>query len=341
MPSSPKIISAKGRWRPVAFAVLKFLVAAGLIAWVFSRGALDWNALKVALSPLPFLILGGLALAQVLVVVWRWQFLLKGQEFPVSFRESLSLTLIGIFFNYAMPGSVGGDIIKGYYLARGQQHGHRKVAAGVSVFMDRLIGFFVMMFSASLAIVAFYDRLSHDPRLLAIGSATLLITLGFFAVLAFALSRRLQAPLKIFSGFFRKLPGHAALESIYSAMHSYRRHPRDLFIAMALSMVNQLLLIVFFYATAQLLGETAIPLSVFWFCIPLGLVIQAVPIAPAGVGIGQAAFFFLFQTALQAPTQVGAVGITLLQAFQFLIGLVGAVIYLRRGRVEIPRESAG
>lgn len=334
MPSSQKI-------RSFALTALKFLVAGGLIAWVFSRGALDWNALKIALSPVPFLLLGGLALVQVLVVTWRWRFLLKGQEFPVSFRESLELTLIGMFFNYAMPGSVGGDIIKGYYLARGQEQGSRKVAAGVSVFMDRLIGFFVMMFSASLAIVAFYDRLSHDPRLLAIGSATLLITLGFFAVLAFALSRRLQAPLRFFSELIHKLPGHAVLESIYHAMHSYRRHPRDLFIAMGLSMVNQVLLIIFFYATAQYLGEGNIPLSVFWFCIPMGLVIQAVPIAPAGVGIGQAAFFFLFQTALQAPTQVGAVGITLLQAFQFLLGLVGAVIYLRRGRVEIPSESAG
>ena len=237
---------------------------------------------------------------------------------------------MGLFFNYAMPGSVGGDIIKGFYLAK--DFPEQKLAAGVSVFMDRLIGFFVMVASGSVAILAFRDRLDHDPRLIAIGTGTLLVTGIFLVILAFALSRRLQAPIRFFAQYLEKLPGHGVVLQIYRAMHSYRYRTRELFFAVVYSTVNQALLIAFFYFAAQLLGEGDVPVSTFWFCIPIGLVATAVPISPAGVGVGQAVFFFLFQAALGRPVQVGAVGITLLQLFQFMWGLVGAFFYLKRGQ---------
>ena len=332
------------RTKSLLIGLLKLVFAAGLVAWIIERGGIDWNSLKGALAPVPFLVLGGLTILGVLIANLRWQVLLNGQGFHLGVRETFPLTLIGMFFNYAMPGSVGGDIVKGFYLARdfadtshagSRSIAEMKVAAGVSVFMDRLIGFFVMMLSASLAIIAFYDRLKHDSALLTIGTGTLLITGGFFVVLAFALSRRLQRPLRWIAKFSERLPGHSAIESIYRAMHAYRYRPKDVFLAMGLSMLNQIVIIGFFWFTAQTIGETQIPLSTFWFCVPIGLVVQAVPIAPAGVGVGQAAFFFLFQATLQAATPAGTVGITLLQGFQFLIGLGGAVLYLKRGRMNV------
>jgi len=92
------------------------------------------------------------------------------------------------------------------------------------------------------------------------------------------------------------------------------------------------LLVTFFALIAVAVGEGEFDHAVLWFCIPIGLVVQALPLAPAGVGVGQAAFFFLFEAALQRPTQVGTVGITVMQALQFALGLIGAAIYLRRGR---------
>lgn len=329
------------RTRKILTTTAKFAVAALLIAWIVKRGGLDLNSLKIALSPVPFFILGGLVLGQLLLNNWRWLLLLRGQGMAATTRQTFPLTLIGLFFNYAMPGSVGGDLIKGYYLTR--DFPEQKLAAGVSVFMDRLIGFFVMMLSASLAIIAFSDRLEHDKRLMTIGTGTLLITLAFILILAFSLSRRLQGPLRFVAGILLELSNrkflsrkffktiYRMLHDIYHAMHSYRARLSDLVWALVLSMFNQVLLIGYFYYVAQLLGETGIPISAFWFCIPVGLVVQSVPIAPAGVGVGQAIFFFLFEATLQQPTQVGAVGITLLQVLQFLLGLIGAFFYLKRG----------
>lgn len=327
----------RNSYLPYLKTAAKFAVAIGLIFWVVQRGALDPQALKMAFDPVAFLLLGGLAFGQILANNARWLFLLKGQGFETTLRRTLPLSLMGLFFNYAMPGSVGGDIIKGYYLA--QDHPEQKLAAAVSVFMDRLIGFFVMVFSGSLAILMFRDRLDHDPRLVAIGTGTLLVTVAFIAILAFSLSRRLQAPLRWMSKWLEKMPGHRILEDIYRAMHSYRYRTRELWIALSLSMLNQVLLVFFFYIAADLLGEGHIPLSIFWFCIPIGLVAQAVPITPAGVGVGQAVFYFLFEAALEQPTQVGTVGITLIQIFQFLLGIVGAFYYLRRGKKRVSVDD--
>ena len=318
------------RVKNIIVTTLKIAFAVGLITWIIRGGVLDPAALKVAFEPKAFLVLGGLVLLQLLFANARWLVLLQGQGFAATTRKTFPLTLVGLFFNYAMPGSVGGDIIKGYYLA--QDYPEQKLAAGVSVFMDRLIGFFVMIASGAFAILAFRDRLAHDPRLVAIGTATLLLTLAFVAILVVALSRRLQAPLRFFSKYFEKLPGHRIVEEIYRAMHSYRYRTRELFFAIFYSSINQVLLIAFFYFAANLLGEGDIPVSTFWFCIPIGLVASAVPISPAGVGVGQAVFFFLFQAALGKPAQVGAVGITLLQLFQFFFGIVGAFFYLKRDR---------
>ncbi len=312
--------------------LLKILLAVGLIVWIVRRGGLDLEALKIVLEPKAFLLLGSLAFAQILVNNARWLFLLRGQGFNTTTGKTLPLTLMGLFFNYAMPGSVGGDIIKGYYLA--QDHPEQKLAAGVSVFMDRLIGFFVMVLSGSLAILMFRERLDHDARLVAIGTGTLLVTLVFILILAFSLSRRLQRPLRWMAKWLERLPGHRILEDIYRAMHSYRYRTRELMFALLFSVANQLFLIAFFYFAAGLLGEGHIPVSIFWFCIPIGLVAQAVPVSPAGVGVGQAVFYFLFEAALGQPTQVGTVGITLIQMFQFLFGIVGAFFYLQRGRLK-------
>ena len=331
---------AASRVKTFALTALKIVLAVGLITWIVKRGGLDLNALKVALEPRAFLILGTLVFLQIFFVNARWLILLRGQGFGTGTKQTLPLTLIGMFFNYAMPGSVGGDIVKGYYLA--QDFPSQKLSAGVSVFMDRIIGLFVMVFSGAIAILFFYDRLTHDPRLMAIGTGALALTAVFIFILAFSLSRRLQAPLRFLTSYFDRVPGHKALTEVYHAMHAYRYRTRELAMAVGFSVVNQFLLIAFFYFAAQLLGETDIPLSTFWFCVPIGLVATSAPITPAGVGVGQAVFIFLFQATLERTSQVGGVGITLLQVFQFLFGLVGAFFYMKRGgsRRSVPISEA-
>jgi hypothetical protein len=60
--------------------------------------------------------------------------------------------------------------------------------------------------------------------------------------------------------------------------------------------------------------------------------VTALPIAPAGIGVGQVAFNYLFQAYLQKPTGFGATAMTAIQLSTVCWALIGAVLYLRRRR---------
>ena len=71
-----------------------------------------------------------------LITLLRWYILVRAQDLPVTLNDAMRLGLIGCFYNAFLPGSVGGDIIKAAYLARGQT---RRTVAVATVIMDRVI----------------------------------------------------------------------------------------------------------------------------------------------------------------------------------------------------------
>jgi hypothetical protein len=73
----------------------------------------------------------------------------------------------------------------------------------------------------------------------------------------------------------------------------------------------------------------SIPLTAYLFCIPLGFVATALPIAPAGVGVGQIAFLFLFHAYAPESRDMGAAAITAFQMAMLAWGAVGAVFYVK------------
>src|SRR5205807_6074080 len=89
------------------------------------------------------------------------------------------------------------------------------------------------------------------------------------------------------------LPG--VLRNVFRALHEYRRKTSVIPIALLLSVVNQGLSCAMYYLALRSVGVTDMPLGQFFLVVPLGMVTSAIPISPAGIGVGQAAFFALFQ----------------------------------------------
>jgi len=52
------------------------------------------------------------------ITVRRWQMLLAVQGVHISFPQAARLTMIGVFFNLAIPGAVSGDLVKMGYIAK-------------------------------------------------------------------------------------------------------------------------------------------------------------------------------------------------------------------------------
>lgn len=309
--------------------VLKCLLALGIITWLVRSGLLDLNQLGQLLKG-PFLLYGLLlCLATILINCYRWLLLLRSQGFNTTFWGAVELSFIGLFFNLAMPGGVGGDLIKGYYVV--QDHSERKMAAAASIFVDRLLGFFSMVVMSLIALALNFHLMDgrEDLKTLAWGAFGLF---GFFMVfMALALSNRSK---NLFNKIFTVLPGGKIFAKLHEVFYGYRGHNKILVFGLLLSLLSQSLGVSFFILVGQSMN-VEIPVQAYFFVVPVGMIAMAAPIAPAGIGVGQAAFLALFNMYLGYNSPVGPTAATANQIVMLMWGLFGSIFYFRRKRPQL------
>jgi hypothetical protein len=82
------------------------------------------------------------------VIAWRLRLLLSTQNITISHRDAILLSFAGNFFNFAMPGTTGGDLYKAYHIAK---RTHKRAEGVTIVFLDRVIGLisFLLLATAS------------------------------------------------------------------------------------------------------------------------------------------------------------------------------------------------
>ncbi len=325
--------------------LLKILFSAALIAWLVWSGHLDFSTLTKLLEPaylIPGLAFTGLSLA---MGTERWRRFLHSQKLGIPFLNAFKLNLIGVFFSFAIPGGVGGDLVKGYYIT--QSSPHAKMNAAVTVFIDRLIGLLAMSLLALALMIYRWDLVNSQGELQFIFYMVALVNLGSFVVWAHIFSHRLNS-LGWIEAILKLLPKSDSLIRLYHAVTHYR-HSKHVFLpTLLLSLGAQTASVLFFVFAAKALGYGEVPVSTFFVAVPIAFMIQSVPISPGGIGVGQAATFFLYNLLSPGAGPLGAVSTTAYQLAQFFFGLFGAYFYLgiskklktsRATRTETEQEA--
>ena len=254
---------------------LKVLFGAGVFTWMAWSGKLNLAQVGHSLAQWPaMLAIAACGYAQVGITTARWRLLLEAQEIRLSFRVAWGLVMIGMLFNVVIPGAVGGDLVKGYYITRAAPG--RKSHAATSVLMDRVVGLIGLLFLGAVMAVVYLDQTMRSPATRSLG----LITVGgFFAGLA-GLYAALMAGSRLSRWTF--LP--AFLRNVFSALHEYRRRSSVVPVALGLSVVNQGFTCVMYYlARCGPPGVSQMPVGQFFLVVPLGSVTTAIPISPAEV----------------------------------------------------------
>jgi uncharacterized membrane protein YbhN (UPF0104 family) len=130
------------------------------------------------------------------------------------------------------------------------------------------------------------------------------------------------------------------LRHIFEALHEYRRRTGIIPIALAISVANHGLTCGMYYLALRATGITDMPMGQFFLVVPLGMVTNAIPISPGGVGVGQAAFFALFQIVAPRYTSAGVDAVTVFQAMYILVCLSGLYWYVSYKHVDSASEEA-
>lgn len=317
----------------------KLFLAVGILYWLYRKGVLDFKLLSMLLRP--ELLLGfTLALASTFFFVsWRWQILLKTHKIYLSLWEAYKLNIIGLFFNHVMPGGVGGDVVKAYYIVK--ENPKNRMGAGITVLLDRVFGLYAMTVLAIVALCINYSQVERSNQLLLILKSCFIFFVVFNLALLLALSSRFSS--LGWKNWFLHFSLGRKLVSAYDAVHSYSQNLISLVSAVFLSLIAQSISVMIIWRLGVALSFDDVSLSTYLSVVPLGFMVTAVPISPAGVGVGQMAFFFLFNLFLGHESQVGPSVITAFQIFNFLLGLLGILFFIQRKSslhdIEVAADS--
>lgn len=237
-------------------------------------------------AALAFIFLG----PTTLVLAWRLQLLLATQDIAISFRDSLLLTFAGNFFNFAMPGTTGGDIYKAYHIARIT---HKRTEGITVVLLDRVIGLVSFLLLAAGTILALWrtDLIGFYGRWVGY------LTLAFFVAAGIFFSRRVRQRIR-FDELLIKLPFGDKLKRIDDTAFSFRFHRGSAALALVTTIASHFMIISSMYFAARSLGINRSSIHsdthLYWAVMlasVVGFLLAAVPISIQGFGLLEAVFY--------------------------------------------------
>ena len=267
------------------------------------------------------------SVVEVLATV-RWQILLRIQGIHVSWPQTGGIVMIGLFFNQFLPGGIGGDAMRLYFIFKLAPR--RKIGAALSIAMDRMFGLFTLLFLASASFSLRFSWLTHSgiSRHIAYVAVALLSASLAFVVLLFCLMG---------SGLLHRLPRALPFRNVMmqsgEALLAYRNHLMAMAFAFPITIVAHLAYYTTFYCAGESLRASTpkafgASLADMLSIMPLVDTIISVPISIGGLGVRETLFQELLGNLAHVPPAVAAFTASLGYAIQAFWGLVGAAIFV-------------
>jgi glycosyltransferase 2 family protein len=312
-----------------AILLLKYAFAGGIIYYMFATGKLDLVKISEILERKMLILRVVVSLIAIYALMGaRWYYLLKWQGVPASLRSVVRIQCISVFFSSFMPGAVGGDLIKAYYIAK--ENTNYRTRAIVSIIVDRFIGLETLMIISFIALLINYQLIStnHNIQMVAI-SIGIYIAVSFvaLAVIFTERSRQFLTKVGIFR-LFKALPKGELLIKIYDALNSYSEQKTKLTIVLGITAIIDIIFVLIFYAIGKEMGESALSLPSYFTAIPVGILATTIPITPGGIGIGQSAFYAIFLLFGCTSGVIGATIISVYQIIALLVNMCFVVVYI-------------
>ncbi len=289
---------------------------------------IDWGEFWTSLtetSPWVFSLVVLLNLAAAVVMALRWHLLIRAIGRRIGFRVVTSYTMLGMFYNQILPGSVSGDAARIWCL--GGKHTSWKESAG-TVIWDRVLGLAALIFM-TLFTVPWYYRVVMD------GSAAVVLWGGLFAAFtAFAALQNtrllgwVEAAARGVWRRLRKESGGVPLEGFFAGLRVFLTDrllmSRTFFISLVIRVIWLLGACAISYSM-----RLPVPWSYYFFAIPLVELIRMVPVSIQGLGVRELAFVYFLKPYGVTPAQAALLSMLFFTALT-VAGLLGGIVYLSR-----------
>jgi glycosyltransferase 2 family protein len=287
--------------------------------WMVASGRVD---LSVAGS-LPAELIwqcAALLVVQMGLAAYRVHYVLAHQDIHAGLWECFLFNCTGILYSAFLPGGISGDAVRAYLFMRSHP-GHRLGILG-AMFLDRVLGLLSMVTLGLCA--AFYMAMRLPvirPYLLAF-TAIFVALVGGVAMLHFIGGRHTQTelPLGRLGAIWAKLKSMAAELRI----HHYE-------VPVLVMIVLQSVLIhvtaVALIYLCSLHARAGLGFLEVFVATPIGLLVNAIPLSPGGLGIGENAFELLYRA---IGGQQGGTSFLIARFFLYSPALIGLIYVLKR-----------
>ena len=286
-------------------------------------------------SLLPFVGAMLFQLVAVFLTAFRWRLLMLVQGIAVDRASVVRLTFLGEFFNNFLPGALGGDAVKAYYVMR---HTGSKGATLISIFANRFVGLILLcIVSATMLTGLLLTGRSGSIDLKQPIFAIFVIAAGIGVVLLLSLNERLNNSIKL-RRLIGWLPFSRQLEMVLMSLHRYRKTG---------SLLPTVIIYSLFIVVAYVLSVMCVGLSLgiklawyhYFLYLPLIAIMTVVPVTPGGVGVLEELFLYFFSAAGD-PSKILAMAL-LYRLLLLLCGLPGTVIFLASEKFSRRELAAG
>ena len=318
--------------RCVVLTLFRFAIGASLLIYLAKSGIVDFRALSKLFTvwPITFAAVMLLLIDSALMSV-RLSWLFRPQGLNLRFVTSLKLSLVGFFFATFLPGAAGGDLSKLFYTTRG--NGGRRIEIMTVVILDRAIGLFSLLLLPLIFVPMFSQRLRSESALRSILLTVALLALGMISgFLACLFSDRFMVCIP--SVTRNRLTGNRVVRQIRGTITTYRENSGVLFLALGVSLLANLLLVL-----VTMLGALAVAPSSWTprmlLVVPIGHILNSLPLTPGGLGVGETAFNALFNL---TDLRGGADALLCTRIWTAMVGLIGFSFYLRGFSREVFDE---
>jgi uncharacterized protein (TIRG00374 family) len=269
------------------------------------------------------------------IFVTRWSLLLKAQSIHIGYWPAFRLHLLGLFYNNCLPGSVGGDLPRAWYVTK---HTDKKLEAVLSVFVDRVIGLL------GIAIMAFgcYWFIPEDSReggfnfkfeinifsRLAEYKSVFIWLGAAFAVFIVFMVLNCRGRMLLERGFgIVRVHGASVLGKVRQSIRIYCHKWPAVAGALLLTFCCQGLTILSMWLLGREIGID-VPAKYYFIFFPVSWLLGSVPISIGGLGIMEGWLKVMFMR-VGTISSKDALALALCQRLIFLlVSLPGAIIHL-------------
>ena len=295
---------------------LRLLVSVALLGWLAWRS--DWEQIASTFGALRlelWLAAVGLYGLTQLISACRWQMLAQPLGFERSLHQYTAFYFIGMYFNLFLPTSVGGDVVRAWYL---DGSSGRRLCAFLSVLVDRLSGLLVLLGLACVAII--FCPVPLDTWIV----ASVLGTAGcaVLGLISLPMAARWTQPF-------------GRLRRLVEGVRLYQSKPTLLALTTGLSLVVQAANVVLVWLVGRAI-DAPVPASYYWIAVPMVTLLTMLPISLNGMGIREGGMIlFLTPVGISHATSI-SLAFLWFSVFT-ATSLIGAGIYLF-GNFSRPEE---